>query len=38
MFQENQDNDNVRVCVRCRPINEKEIGQGFHQVVQVSST
>lgn len=35
-FQENPDSDNVRVCVRCRPINEKEIDQGCNPVVQVS--
>ncbi|WAR00300.1 KIF3A-like protein [Mya arenaria] len=27
------ENDCVRVCVRCRPLNEKEKGQGFVQVV-----
>ena len=35
-LQENPDSDCVRVCVRCRPINEKEIQQGCTQVVQVS--
>ncbi|XP_052794799.1 kinesin-like protein KIF3A [Mya arenaria] len=31
------ENDCVRVCVRCRPLNEKEKGQGFVQVVHVDT-
>lgn len=34
---ENRDSDNVRVCVRCRPINEKEIQQGCTVVVNVDT-
>ena len=27
--------DNVRVVVRCRPLNEKEVSQGFNSIVTV---
>ncbi|XP_053399580.1 kinesin-like protein KIF3A isoform X2 [Mercenaria mercenaria] len=32
-----KENDNVRVCVRCRPMNDKEKGQGCTQVVNVDT-
>ena len=28
--------DTVRVVVRCRPMNQKEIGQGFKSAIKVS--
>ncbi|XP_071786480.1 kinesin-II 85 kDa subunit-like [Asterias amurensis] len=31
----NKADDNVRVVVRCRPLNDKEVGQGFKSIVNV---
>ena len=36
LLQENKEADCVRVCVRCRPLNDKEKTQGCIQVVNVS--
>ena len=35
ILQVNQDTDNVRVIVRCRPMNDKEKGSGHKMAVKV---
>ena len=30
-------NEAVRVCIRCRPLNSKEIGQGNVKVVEIAA-
>ena len=36
-YQLSQKNESVKVAIRCRPINEKEIGQGHTQIVNINS-
>ena len=37
-MQEKEDSDNVRVVVRCRPMNQKEVASGCAQVVKVDES
>ena len=36
-YQISQKNEAVKVAIRCRPINEKELGQGHTQIVNINS-